>query len=135
MGSKDDKIVNKLSFTTTGDEHQNHIAWIAFRTKLLAAARTLKINKAVLHNKKADGTTDADTEQLAEAWSLIVTPIQDPMLVTTLAARFADDTKEIYNPAGAFKYLNERYGNTSDDKTKVEAEIRRRAAEGRSVAT
>ena len=71
MGSKDE-IVNKLLFTTSGDEYKDHINFCAYRTKLLAVARAKKINKAILLNKKPDGTTNASPEELADAWSLIV---------------------------------------------------------------
>ena len=43
MGSKDE-IVNKLLFTTSGDEYKDHINFCAYRTKLLAVARAKKLS-------------------------------------------------------------------------------------------
>ena len=110
----------QLAIVLAESDQQNHIEWTAFKSKLNAAARQKKINKALMLNQKQDSTDKADVDTLAKAWALLITPIQNAQLVATLAARFSDDDAEKYDPAGAYKYLCERFGKQSNDVTKIE---------------
>ena len=120
--SKDQESI-KLAFVITSDDQKNHIEWTAFKSKLIAAARAKKVNRALLHNKKQDTEDKADVEALAKAWAMLITPIQSAELVATLAGRYADEDKEHYDPSGAYKYMCERFGKQSKDVTKIEQNV------------
>ena len=115
-----DQDNGKLAFITTEDDQKNHIEWTAYKSKLIAAARAKKVNRALMFNKKQDTEDKADVESLAKAWAMLITPIHSAELVATLAGRFVDEDAEAYDPAGAYKYLCERFGNQSKDLTKIE---------------
>ena len=80
----------KLAFVLAESDQQNHIEWTAFKSKLNAAARQKKINKALMLNQKQDSTDKADVDTLAKAWALLITPIQNAQLVATLACSVLD---------------------------------------------
>jgi hypothetical protein len=120
MSKDQENNSGKLAFIITEDDQKNHIEWTAYKSKLIAAARAKKINRALLFNKQQDKDDAAEVEALAKAWAMLITPIQSAELVATLAGRFADEDKELYDPAGAYKYLCERFGNQSKDLTKIE---------------
>jgi len=120
MSKDQDNTSGKLAFITTEDDQKNHIEWTAYKSKLIAAARAKKVNRALMFNKKQDSEDKADVESLAKAWAMLITPIASAELVATLAGRFVDEDAEQYDPSGAYKYLCERFGNQSKDLTKIE---------------
>ena len=99
MSKDQENNSGKLAFIITEDDQKNHIEWTAYKSKLIAAARAKKINRALLFNKQQDKDDAAEVEALAKAWAMLITPIQSAELVATLAGRFADEGKELYEAA------------------------------------
>ena len=110
------KTERKLSFTAKGTDEENNIEWIAFKAKLLARAQKANLTSTIKKGKShADQRVASTAEECINAWTMLIECIDNDNLAAELYRTFVDEDADKYDPEGAFKMLNERYGGNPGD--------------------